>query len=154
MGRNCSICIHASRTEIDEAITGGLSYRNIAKRFETSPAAVHRHARGCIASSVEAAKIALGTGKVEAGKTTIERLENTLRQTLGIVEQAQAGGDLRLALAGLEAVRRHLELAAKLTGELDTRSQVNVGLKIDFSSLTDQQLMRLAEGEDPRAVLG
>jgi len=43
MPRPCSICRHPERQAIDQALAAKEPYRNIAERFETSPAALHRH---------------------------------------------------------------------------------------------------------------
>jgi len=43
MPRPCSLCHHPKRQAIDEALAAKTPLRNIAERFETSPAALHRH---------------------------------------------------------------------------------------------------------------
>lgn len=43
MPRACSICHHLQRHAIDEALTAGEAFRNIAQRFGTSVTALHRH---------------------------------------------------------------------------------------------------------------
>lgn len=156
MPMKCTVCQHPRRKEIEDAITEGmLSLRHIVAQCGTSLGSLRRHRDKCMKEAVAAARIAQAEEKIESGLTTMEQLKNALEQTQGIVDTSlEDGKDLKLALAGLAEIRKHLELMAKLTGELDTRSQVNIGLKIDFSALTDQQLLRLADGEDPHAVLG
>jgi hypothetical protein len=43
MPRPCSICRHPERLAMDQALAAKESYRDIAARFGTSPAALHRH---------------------------------------------------------------------------------------------------------------
>ena len=43
MPRPCSICRHLERQAMDQALAAKESYQDIAKRFGTSPAALHRH---------------------------------------------------------------------------------------------------------------
>lgn len=48
MPRVCKICTHEQSAEIDKAIAGATSYRNIAKQFGVSEAGVSRHVAACI----------------------------------------------------------------------------------------------------------
>ena len=43
MPRTCTICRHADRRAIDEALGTPEPYRAIARRFSTSPSAIFRH---------------------------------------------------------------------------------------------------------------
>ena len=43
MPRTCTICRHPQKAEIDEALLAGTPFRNIAKRYGTSSAALVRH---------------------------------------------------------------------------------------------------------------
>ena len=46
MPRPCSICSHPERESIDQALAEKEPYRIVAKRFETSKAALQRHKQG------------------------------------------------------------------------------------------------------------
>ena len=56
MPQTCSICKHQKRSEIDAALVSPDSLRTIAKRFETSAAALHRHRSTCIFEQLSKAK--------------------------------------------------------------------------------------------------
>jgi hypothetical protein len=43
MPRPCSICRHPECQAIEQALAANIAYRNVAERFATSPAALHRH---------------------------------------------------------------------------------------------------------------
>jgi hypothetical protein len=43
MPRPCGICTHPQRHAIDQALTAGEAFRNMAPRFGTSATALHRH---------------------------------------------------------------------------------------------------------------
>lgn len=58
-----------------------------------------------------------------------------------------------LVLKTAASLQGQLELVARLTGLLDTSAKVNVGIKVDFATLTDEQLLRISAGEDPRVVI-
>ena len=52
----CSICVNKNREKIDIALTSGASERSIAKQFNVSASAVHRHkSDGHICQAIEAA---------------------------------------------------------------------------------------------------
>lgn len=44
-GRPCTICNHARRAEIEEALGRGLPFRKVAERFGVSTTSAHRHKR-------------------------------------------------------------------------------------------------------------
>jgi hypothetical protein len=69
------------------------------------------------------------------------QLEELTHQARLIMEQAKAAGDQRTALASIRLRCDIVELAAKLRGELDERSQTNV-LSVNFDSDT---IKRVAE---------
>ena len=43
MPRTCTVCSHRKLSEIDAALLGNESFRNIAKQFRVSPSAAYRH---------------------------------------------------------------------------------------------------------------
>lgn len=57
MPQTCSICIHSQRTAIEQELVQGLPLRNIAKRYETSPATLSRHRDRCLAPPIEEARV-------------------------------------------------------------------------------------------------
>ena len=55
MARACTVCEHEERLHIDAALVGGRSLRDIARTFELSVSAVHRHqSRGHVAEAMQA----------------------------------------------------------------------------------------------------
>ena len=104
MPQKCSLCIHGERKEIDAALVSGTSYRNIAERFGTSLAAIFRH------KSHTAQAIAKATEKrdLNLGDSILSRLEKLYERGEKILEDAERGGDGRLALASIREVRETL----------------------------------------------
>ena len=43
MPRNCTVCLHPQRQEIEADLQAGLSYRDVARRYSISKDAVSRH---------------------------------------------------------------------------------------------------------------
>jgi hypothetical protein len=58
MPRKCSICLSKNRCHIDECLTKGVSYRDIARQFNVSKDAVERHVnKGHVSKIIKAAAI-------------------------------------------------------------------------------------------------
>lgn len=138
MPRSCSVCSHPSRDEVDAALVEGDSFRNVAKRFGTSSSAMFRHQESHVSARLlKAQEIA----EVSGADHLVEQVEDLKRKARQILQKAEAGGDLRTALAGVRELSRLIELIAKLTGELKT-TQVNI---LNIGSLDPATLQRMAE---------
>ena len=60
----CSICAHKKRKQIDQCVTDGVSYRNIAEKFHVGFQSVKRHVdKGHIAEDIKAAAIENGINR-------------------------------------------------------------------------------------------
>jgi ribosomal protein S26 len=57
MGRPCTICTHAQREAINQALADGYSFRDIASSFAVSKTAVHRHWQAHVATEPVRTKI-------------------------------------------------------------------------------------------------
>ncbi len=129
MAQVCTICRHSKRDEIDSALIGGESFRNIAKRYGTSTAALFRHKASDLPTALVKAKDASET--VRAG-TLLDRLKVLNVETLAILREARATGtrDNELALKAIARVERQLEFEARLLGELDDAAKIAVGVNV------------------------
>src|SRR5690349_24836446 len=71
MPRTCTICRHEQRQEIDKALIAGTAFRNIAERFGTSVAALHRHKQEHVPENLvkarEAREVAQADSLLEQG---------------------------------------------------------------------------------------
>ena len=119
MARICSICTHEQREAIDAALIAGEPYRNIAKRWGVSTAALSRHLRRHLVA------LLAGRQEVDADNLLVQ-VADLQRQAQVIKDKAEAAGDLKTALQGVRELVRIVELLAKLRGELDMRPVVNV----------------------------
>lgn len=115
----CSVCAHADRVVIDEALVGGASVRDAAGRFGLSRMAIQRHRTEHLSASL--VKIA---AKREAlhERSLADRLERNIVR----LEQVMTTGDLRGFVAATAEVRKSIELIARLTGELRDHATVQV----------------------------
>jgi hypothetical protein len=117
MPQVCTICRHASRDEIDQALIAGESFRNIAKRYGTSATALFRHRSRDLPTALVKAKDASETVRAD---TLLERLRALNTETLAILREARKAGtrNNELALKAIARAERQLELEARLLGEL------------------------------------
>lgn len=135
MPRDCSICGHAERLQIDREIIAGLPYRDISGRFELSKSAVERHANGHIAAAVARSSDA----SVVITADFLVREIRTLREvTLGILEEARNAGDHATSLGAVARLEKQAELCGRLAGELVERHAIE-----QRSILIDSEWVRL-----------
>jgi hypothetical protein len=119
-GRDCSICRHERRREIDALLVGRKSYRDISGQFSVSRSALARHARAHL--PVELARAAEVREREEADEQLggVRRLQ---MEGFALLDLAKAEGDLKVALAALRELRQLLELSLRVqdVGELEKR---------------------------------
>src|SRR5258708_179803 len=118
----CRACKHEKRTEIDRALVSGEAPRQVASRYGLSATGVQRHQKH-ITSSLVKAREAKEVGQASNVLSFVRGLVAKAHQFTDLAEQK---GDLRTAMSGLRELTRMAELLAKLTGEIDQRSQTNV----------------------------
>jgi hypothetical protein len=130
MAKECGVCLHPRRADIDAALLAGRSLRDIAGQFVTGKNPLARHKKDHISKTLSKAKEA--AEEVEASnlfgrlKAINSELRQANRETLEVLTEAKAAknGPLRLqAIQRLEKQAevgaRLLELEGKLLGELN-----------------------------------
>ena len=122
MSRVCTVCAHTDRQAVDEAIVLGRTLRDIAQQHGVSKDAVSRHK-----AHVSPALARLVAAREEAGgKSALSRLEDLHGKASTILDAAMGAGQASLSLAAIRELRGIVETLAKITGELDERSTVQV----------------------------
>ena len=123
MGRACSVCQHPRRGEIDKALVSGTPYRDISGRFDVSKSAVERHRAEHVPEALEKAKV---TEDARQAIDVVRQLKTINQLCIEAVSNARLAGDSRTVLMAVDRIHRQIELQAKLLGDLDERTQVNV----------------------------
>lgn len=129
MPQICTVCRHPQRLQIERALLNRDTYRNIAKQFETSTAALVRH-RDHIAGAIEEHTSARETARtrtllqdVRAGEGRAERLyqhaERILARALEDNDRRSALQSIKVAIGVMAEARNLMEVRGELTGELD-----------------------------------
>ena len=83
----CSICSHKKRSQIDQCVTEGVSYRIIADKFKVGYNSVKRHVdNGHIAEDIKAAAIEKG---IDQGQELQAKLNNAYDLALDAAKKAK-----------------------------------------------------------------
>ena len=101
----------------------GVSLRNIAKQYFVSVASLHRHKKDHLPAKLVKAQEAREIAKADSLLDQVTELRD---KALSILDKAEQAGDLRTALQGVREAKGCLELLARLQGELQERTTVNV----------------------------
>jgi hypothetical protein len=123
MPRECTVCVHPEKGDIDEALVGGASNRSLASLYDVSEASVRRHKANHLPAKLVMAQAA---EEVAQADTLLEQVRDLQERALDILDKAEEAGELRTALGAIREARGNLELLAKLLGELSDQPQVNV----------------------------
>jgi hypothetical protein len=144
--RQCSICNHERRHGIEVALTYGMTYNDVARRFGCSPDAAARHARKHLTPQMRAA-ILYARKPSEIDLEALERSEAEGILTALIAHRARhqqyidaalEHGDIARAINADRGVIANLELTAKLLGQLVQHHQVthaNILISADYLQL-------------------
>lgn len=128
--RTCTVCSWPPRTRnsVDQCLVGGMSYTDVAKKFNRanqpiSRSAVQRHAKHVLTPSPEGHRPQGGApGPAIQGLSLLERVEVLIKEHQGIAETAKGSGQLIAAVAALREIRVNLEMLGKLSGELSSQN--------------------------------
>jgi len=146
MAKQCTICTHPQKNEIDRAALTGTSYRDIARNFGTSHSAVHRHSRHLkhgVAAVAEQDPVAYG-------RTVLAQTRALGDRAIAILNRAEEQGDWRAATGAIREARNCLEFLARLRGEvvgrhmhLHAQASPEPPPPIDLAGMPDELLENL-----------
>jgi hypothetical protein len=132
MPRSCTVCEHAEKDAIDQALVGSSSNRSVASLYDVSEAAVRRHKVNHLPAKLVMAEKA---AEVVEANNLLDQFGDLQRRALAILDKAEEAGELRTALSAIREARGNLELLAKLLGELDERPVVNLNISPEWLEL-------------------
>lgn len=126
MARACSVCEHPDRREIDRALVlGTVSIRDIAGQYRISRSALSRHKAAHIPKLVQAAESARATQAATSGRELIDELEALRGRVRAILDRAEAGGELRVALQAVRELRETIKAQSELGVQADLEARVD-----------------------------
>src|SRR5215510_6068951 len=123
MPRICTICTHSDRNKIDQQLVEGIAFPAIAALFRVSADALGRHKANHLPAQLAEAR---GAEIASQADDLLSKIANLEVDAQSIYEQAKRKGDLKMALAAVRELTRVIELLAKIKGELDERTQINI----------------------------
>lgn len=127
--RTCTICRHPNRGEIDSALVGSESLRDIAGRTGTSKSALERHRTSCLPAHLVKAK---EQSDVQSASALVKELRELARKTGEILTRATREKNGELALKAIARLERQLELKARLLGELEERGATVQHIEVHY----------------------
>jgi hypothetical protein len=120
--RTCTVCNHQDRAAIDKALVDGRSLRVIAGHFGTNKNALDRH-RKHLAPALTLAK---QSERVTEATSLLSRVERIMGRVETICESATRERDWLPAISASRELRSCLELLGRLSGELQSGTQVGI----------------------------
>jgi len=132
MPRPCTVCTHKDVENINKRLLGGEIYRTIADDTGLSETALKRHKAEHIPNAAAKAAKAVEVAKADG---LLEDIKGLREKAMGILQKAEESGDLKTALLGIREARGCLELLAKVEGQLNDRSQINILINPEWIQL-------------------
>jgi hypothetical protein len=150
MPRTCTICSHPQRADIDAAAIAGASYRTIAHQFTVSRDALMRHKADHLLAELVKAKQA---EDVSRATDLLTMATNRDKIALALLSRAERAGDLKTAVQALRVSLVSLELLARLRGELNEQTTVNVLVLPEYMAARSALVAALAPFPDARRAV-
>ncbi len=132
----CTVCRHDDRDAIDKALIAGQAVRHIAAQYGLTPTSLQRHkvhigprlARALKReeAAVEATIEAHVAEEIASGNDLVADLRALIRQAQEIAVEARSTKQLSVAVQCIDKQSKVLELVARLTGQLDEGTRVNI----------------------------
>ena len=149
MPRKCSVCTHAHKDEIDEALIAGEPIRDIGRQFGVDKSSISRHKQKHLPSALIKAK---KTEEISRADNLVGEIERLKIQANRIAKKAEQKGDYRTALAGVRELTRIVELLGKLQGEIKDQT-VNIVFNAEWIELRAVILSALDDYPDAKQKL-
>jgi hypothetical protein len=117
----CAACDHAEAAAINRALVTGTSLSKVSKQYGITGPALSAHRRNHLSPALAVVR----TERLAKGATTVmEEVTALVAHMKTILAQAVKAKNAGQAMAANRELRGDLELLARITGELDTRTQV------------------------------
>ena len=149
MPRKCTICEHPKVEEINKTLLETQNITKVAKQYGVNYHALYRH-KDHIPAILAQAQEAQEVAKADSLLAQVTELRD---KALSILDKAEQAGDLRTALQGIKEARGCLELLARLQGELQEQTTVNILINPQWLSLRTVILQALEPYPEARQAV-
>ena len=150
MGQPCTVCRHAEVEAVNQAIVAGVPMTTIAERFGLARSSVQRHAAEHVPATLAQAQEAAEVGQADR---LLAQVTHWHKRAEHIYRKAAKDNDWRSACSSMREGMPALELAARLAGQLQTATQVNILLAPQFIHLQAAMFDTLARWPEAREAL-
>ncbi len=150
MPRTCTICSHAQRQAIDTALIAHDSLRDIAGRYGVSKSAVERHKDDHLPARMVKAH---ERHDVRQAIDIVQQLKAVNTACWQVLSDARASRDGELVLKASDRIAKHIELQAKLIGELEQEGTTTIIINQQVQHYTVVLMQALAPFPDARAAV-
>ena len=138
MPRQCSICVHEKRDEIERAILEGESLRQVSTDNDVSKEALRRHKNN---GHIEEKLVKASEAKeITGADNSIMRIMKWLDEIEIIFHEAKAVGQPGLALSASDKGLRGEELLAKVKKLINESPQINVGVQVNVADMSGKTI--------------
>lgn len=151
-GRPCSVCRHAERAAIDEALVRGDSLRDVEGRFGktgTSKSALARHRPHVGRALVKAEE----ARQDEEAETLLDKVKALEADAHRLAKKAEDGDDVRAALVAIDRLLEIVRLLHELTptpepSEADVMRELawfadEIGIPVDELRASCEEIVRI-----------
>jgi len=121
--RNCTICTHNKRENIDKELLEKVPLRNIAKQYNVSTGALFRHKENHLPDKLIKAE---NVKEITEANNLIEQAQTLKDRAIEILDTVEKQGSHTIALQAIKEVRAIIELLAKLSGDIQTGFTINL----------------------------
>jgi hypothetical protein len=149
MPRQCTICAHKQRIEINRELIDNQAFRHIASRYNVSTTSLQRHKNNHLPKLLMKAK---QMKEITHANYLANEIESLKKRAKKIASKAEKDGDYRTALQGVRELTRIVELLAKMRGELYEQS-VNVIINNQWVEIRTKILSALEDYPDAKIEL-
>jgi NADH dehydrogenase/NADH:ubiquinone oxidoreductase subunit G len=173
MPRTCAVCRHPQRADIDRALVGNETNRDVSIRFGPSIPALQRHRAHhlpkVLARAQQRAQQRQDAAHADAvGAVAQQRQEQEQEQALDVVKQlkvvnatsvailheARQAGDRDTALRAIDRITKQIEVQAKLLSQLEeSRTEVNILATAEWIALRTTLISVLCDFPDAQAAV-
>ncbi len=148
----CTFCNYRDAALLEEQIaTKRITQVHAAKIVGCNKSTVSRHMRNCVPKKI--AEFVKPEPAKEEALNVVNALTASHAKTLEILNDSLAEGERKTALIALQTEIKQLELTAKLTGQLNESSQVNILMQPEFMKLKQIIIKTLEPYPDARLKL-
>lgn len=123
MAMKCSVCAHPDLENINRALVSGQSNRSVAAQYNLAVTSVRRHKNNHLPKTLVKAQEVKEIVEADSVMSDVKMLRE---RGLALLDKAESKGDVKNTCAALREVRGIIELLAKVNGEIENKTEINI----------------------------